>query len=283
MSEYKALELALDEDLRELSRYLWRQGLPHRITEQSGKQIVWVREPAQVDPLREFYARWRRGDVLPETEVRRRFVVMPARRFDPRTYPVTLVLIALSVLGFLVASFDGELRVLPWLTFFELHISGKQVSFALPQREYWRLITPIFLHFGLLHIVFNMLWFWDLGGRVERAQGPWRLLGIVLLLALGSNVAQALYADAGVFGGMSGVIYGLLGYCWTWGWLRRDPALHVPTPIVTVMVVWLLLCIAGFTELLGVGATANAAHVGGFVLGLLLGAAAALMAGKSGG
>src|SRR5690606_12713467 len=283
MSEYKALELALDEDLRELSRYLWRQGLPHRITEQSGKQIVWVREPAQVDPLREFYARWRRGDVLPETEVRRRFVVMPTRRFDPRTYPVTLVLIVLSVMGFLVASFDGELRVLPWLTFFELHISGQQVSFALPQREYWRLITPIFLHFGLLHIVFNMLWFWDLGGRVERAQGPWRLLGIVLLLALGSNVAQALYADAGVFGGMSGVIYGLLGYCWTWGWLRRDPALHVPTPIVTVMVVWLLLCIAGFTELLGVGATANAAHVGGFLLGLLLGAAAALMAGKSGG
>jgi len=282
MSEYKALELALDEDLRELSRYLWRQGLPHRITEQSGKQIVWVREPTQVDPLRELYARWRRGDVLPEIEVRRRFAVMPKRRFDHRTYPVTLILIALSVLGYLVAAFDTELRVLPWLTFFELHIQGEHVSFALPQREYWRLITPIFLHFGLLHIVFNMLWFWDLGGRMERAQGAWRLIGIVLLLGLGSNVAQAIYADAGVFGGMSGVIYGLLGYCWTWGWLRRDPALHVPTPVVTVMVVWLLLCIAGFTELLGVGATANAAHVGGFVLGLLLGAAAALMAGKTG-
>ena len=61
MIDCKALEVSLDEDLRELSRYLWQQGFPHRITEQSGKQIVWVQQPAQIDPLRELYARWRRG------------------------------------------------------------------------------------------------------------------------------------------------------------------------------------------------------------------------------
>jgi GlpG protein len=283
MSEYKALELALDIDLRELSHYLWQHGFPHRISEQSGRQIVWVRDPGQIDPLRELYARWRRGDPLPEAPQRPRHVLMPVRRFAPGAHPLTLLLIALSVCGFLVATFDRELRMLPWLTFFEFHVQGERLEFSLPQREYWRLLTPVFLHFGLLHIVFNMLWLWDLGGRVERVQGSWRLLGLVVLIGLGSNIAQALYAEVGVFGGMSGVIYGLLGYCWTWGWLRRDPALHVPTPVVVVMVMWLLLCIAGFTELLGVGATANAAHVGGLLLGLLLGGAAALLAGRRAG
>lgn len=170
--------------------------------------------------------------------------------------------------------------MLPWLTFFEFHSQGQHLQFSLPVREYWRLLTPIFLHFSLLHIVFNMLWLWDLGGRVERVQGSGRLLAIVLLIGAGSNITQAIFSQHSIFGGMSGVIYGLLGYCWVWGYLRRDPALHVPTPVVTVMVVWLLLCVAGFTELLGAGAVANAAHTGGLILGLILGAGAALIAGR---
>jgi len=283
MIDCKALEVSLDEDLRELSRYLRQQGFPHRITEQSGKQIVWVQQPAQIDPLRELYARWRRGEALPQaqsTHSAQRLVIMPMRRFEPWRTPLTLLFVVLSVLGYLAVQFDGELKLLPWLTYFEFHAQGEAIRFSLPQREYWRLITPIFLHFSLMHIVFNMLWLWDLGGRVERVQGPWRLLGIVLLIGAGSNITQAVFAEVGIFGGMSGVIYGLLGYCWTWGWLRRDPALHVPTPVVTVMVVWLLLCIAGFTELLGAGAVANAAHAGGLILGLILGVGAALIAGK---
>ncbi|MET0378100.1 MAG: rhomboid family intramembrane serine protease [Spongiibacteraceae bacterium] len=282
MIDCKALEVSIDEDLRELSRYLWALGLPHRITEQSGKQIVWVGEPTQIDPLRELYARWRRGETLPPVERKSRYVFATTRRFDPRLVPLTCLLIALSVFGYLIAEFDGELKILPWLTFFEFRAEGAQISFTLPLREYWRLLTPIFLHFSLLHIVFNMLWLWDLGGRIERVQGTWRLLGLVGLIGAGSNIAQAVFADVGIFGGMSGVIYGLLGYSWAWGGLRRDPALHVPTPIVAVMVGWLLLCIVGFTELMGLGGIANAAHVGGLVLGLILGAGAALLAPRSG-
>ncbi|EEF23829.1 Protein glpG, putative [Ricinus communis] len=128
-----------------------------------------------------------------------------------------------------------------------------------------------------------MLWLWDLGARVERVQGTWRLLGLVVLIGAGSNIAQAwsmenISAQVGIFGGMSGVIYGLLGYSWAWGSLRRDPALHVPTPVVVVMVAWLLLCMVGFSGLLGAGGVANAAHLGGLVLGLVLGVGAALLA-----
>src|SRR5690606_34125131 len=80
------------------------------------------------------------------------------------------------IAGFLVGVFDRELRLLPWLTFFEFDAQDGQLAFSLPAREYWRLLTPIFLHFSLLHIAFNMLWLWDLGARIERVQGTWRLL-----------------------------------------------------------------------------------------------------------
>jgi GlpG protein len=285
MIDCKALEVALDEDLRELSRYLWAQGLPHRITEQSGRQTVWVEKPEQVDALRELYARWHRGEGLPPVERAQRYRLVARNRFDPGRVPLTCLLIVLSIAGYLIAEFDHDLNLLPWLTFFPFQIdpsqgNGSQIQFSLPVREYWRLITPIFLHFSPLHIVFNMLWLWDLGGRVERVQGRWRLLGIVLLIGMGSNIAQATFEQAAVFGGMSGVIYGLLGYSWAWGALRRDPALHVPTPIVVMMVAWLLICIVGFTELLGLGSIANAAHVGGLILGLLLGVGAAMLAGR---
>lgn len=278
MINCKALEVSLDEDLRELSRYLWALGLPHRITEQSGRQIVWVGDAAQIDPLRELYARWRRGEPLPPLEGNRRLVFAARRRFEPWRAPLTCVLVALSIVGFFIGMFDHELRYMPWLTFFEFATQGNDLEFKLPVREYWRLITPIFLHFSLLHIAFNMLWLWDLGGRIERVQGTWRLLGIVLLIGAGSNIAQAVFAGKSIFGGMSGVIYGLLSYSWAWGALRRDPALHVPTPVVVVMVAWLLICMVGFTELLGVGGVANAAHMGGLVLGLVLGVGAALLA-----
>lgn len=284
MADLKVLEAALDEDLRPLSLYLWQQGLPHRISEQSGHQILWVAQREHVALAREAYHRLRNGE-LPRPTLR---VPMPARRlrFDVRGIPVTVVFIALSVLGYLLVSFDQHGQWLRWLTFFEfeqrLDFMNLQqpghVVFTLPPGQYWRLITPIFLHFSLLHIVFNMLWFWDLGRRVERVQGSLALLGITLLIGLGSNLAQAMFAKVGIFGGMSGVIYGLLGYCWVWSRLRHDPELGVPTPIMVMMLVWLVVCMVGFTELVGLGAVANAAHVGGLVMGAVLGACTAWLA-----
>lgn len=277
MPELKALETALDEDLRPLSLYLWQHGLPHRIAEQAGRQILWVQEPQHAEAVRELHQRMLRGETLPEAPPLR-----PApRRMEsiaPWRIPVTLIFVVLSIAGFLVATLDDESRYLPWFTFFEYQRLGEVMIFSLPSREYWRLITPIFLHFTLLHIVFNMLWFWDLGRRIELVQGSVSLLIIVLLIGMGSNLAQAMFAQIGVFGGMSGVIYGLLGYSWSWSWLRKDPALTVPTPIVIMMLVWLVVCMVGFTEMIGMGSVANAAHVGGLVMGLFLGGAAALVA-----
>jgi GlpG protein len=128
----------------------------------------------------------------------------------------------------------------------------------------WRLITPALLHFSILHITFNLIWWLDLGGAIERLQSSWRLLGLALVVAAVSNLAQFL-ASGPLFGGLSGVVYGLLGYVWLWGRWRPGEGLSVSTSIALLMVGWLLLCWTGL-----LGPVANIAHLAGLATGLLL-------------
>ena len=131
--------------------------------------------------------------------------------------------------------------------------------------ELWRLVTPIFLHFSLLHIFFNMLWLRDLGSMIEGRQGTGTLFLLVVCLAVCSNSVQYL-VNGPMFGGMSGVVYGLEGYIWIRG--KRDPAsglfLH-PTTVVTSLI-FFLLCFTG-----AFGPIANGAHTGGLVVGMAWG------------
>lgn len=131
--------------------------------------------------------------------------------------------------------------------------------------QVWRLITPIFMHFGWIHLIFNMMWLADLGSMVERSKGTWFLALLVLVTAVLSNLGQYLVSSP-YFGGMSGVVYALLGYVWMLG--RYDPskgmALHQST--VTMMLVWFVLCFTGV-----LGSIANTAHAVGLALGVVWG------------
>lgn len=267
MIELKALEVSASEDLLPLSRYLWRHGLPHRIVTGEGRHIVLVQRPEQVDAVRDIYARLQRGETLPD---RPQLPQSPSRiRLALQHAPATLVLIALSIVGFLVTTFDPA--ALSALTFYPFAVQDNHIAFLAMGGQYWRLLTPIFLHFGLLHIAFNMLWLWELGRRVELAQGRWRLLLVAIAIGVGSNIAQAYFGGPAIFGGMSGVDYGLLSYCWLWGWWRKDPVLHVPTPVLIAMVALMLLSVVGFGYLISGSAVANAAHMAGLMLGFALG------------
>jgi GlpG protein len=134
------------------------------------------------------------------------------------------------------------------------------------QGEVWRILTPMFVHMGPIHLLFNMLWLKVLGTSIEVKEGGWKLLLLVVVFDLASNYAQFYWAGPR-FGGMSGVVYGLFGYIWM-RW-KTDPfsGYFVPAETVYTMIVWFVLCVAGF-----VGAVANAAHAGGLAAGMILGA-----------
>ncbi len=150
---------------------------------------------------------------------------------------------------------------------------------AITQRgELWRLVTPIFIHFGILHLVFNMLMLVQLGSAVERRLGIGAYLGLVVLIAVTSNLAEffvqiglnvpgiILYQRHPLFGGMSGVLYGLFGYLWMMARASDNPERILSSQVVTALLIWLVICLLGV-----IGSVANTAHVVGLLVGVVVG------------
>jgi len=146
--------------------------------------------------------------------------------------------------------------------------------------EIWRLITPIFIHFGPAHLIFNMLAMLDLGSMVEARQGSIRLALLVLVTGIISNLAQ-FYFDVWFslssftfhfgpgmpsFGGISGVAYALLGYIWMKSKFDPGSGYVLQSQAVMMMLVWFFLCLAHI-----IPGIANTAHAGGLVVGMAWG------------
>jgi GlpG protein len=98
------------------------------------------------------------------------------------------------------------------------------------------------------------------------------MLGLFLVTATVANVSQYLFGGPSLFGGMSGVVYGILGFAWVAASLQPRWPFRPTQGVVVLMVGWLVLCLFGVVETLGFGAVANAAHLGGLLSGMLLGA-----------
>ena len=135
--------------------------------------------------------------------------------------------------------------------------------------EYWRLVTPIFIHFGLMHLAFNLIMTWQLGELLERRFGPLRFSALVVSLAVVSNLAQ-FYTTGPLFGGLSGVLYGLFGYFWIASKFNPLFGYQINPTAVKMLLIWFVLCWFDFFGLLGNIRVANMAHTGGLLLGMLL-------------
>lgn len=182
----------------------------------------------------------------------RELTVDVAERWNrPRSqdFPVTFGLIAICVVVAFLTGLDPKLndpRVV------QLLFSSDGSFQPILNGEVWRLITPIFLHFNLMHIVFNMMMLYQLGMAIEYMRGSFRLLMMVVIIAALSNAAQFWFggskffghwAGNPYFGGMSGVDYGLFGYVWIKGRLDPKSGFDLPQQTVVMMLVWYLLCV----------------------------------------
>jgi len=221
-------------------------------------------------------ARQRQRDVQASVPKRARIVDGRTAFYRPLIgYGVlTMALLAISVLVTLATGLGENDRIIAYLSVTHYSFDGQYVEWdsGLPEirrGQFWRLFTPMFVHFGLLHIFFNMMWLRDLGSMIETRKGMWHLLMLVLVISAVSNLGQ--YVMSGpTFGGMSGVVFGLLGYIWMQG--KFDPAsgLELHPQTVMLMIGWFFLGLSGL-----VGNIANTAHGVGAVVGIAWGFLAA--------
>ena len=269
---YQALNVGVEEDLRPLSGLLHQHGVQHRIFEEGGRQVVLVGRQDQAQQVDDLYQAWRAGDVRIERSRHATDVMMAAERSAWFGAPVTLGLIVCSGCGFLLIFLNAPLNWLTALAFSPAHLIGEQSLMEAIDGQYWRLITPVFLHFGWLHIVFNSLWLWELGRSIEQVMGHLNMFMLFLVIAVVSNTSQFAFGGAGLFGGMSGVVYGLLGFSWVAPQLQPAWRIRPSRGIMLFMIGWLVVCMSGLVEVLGFGAIANAAHLGGLLSGGVVGA-----------
>lgn len=281
----EALRLPITIDLSGFLALLQRLQVPCRVSEEAGEQVLRVPEEL-AEQVRQLYERFPQGDGAPAAEppVKRggAFIAgLRANRLTATVLLLTLLVAAITLLG-------EQFSTIRWFSFSDFRIDGGYVYFATLEQtlalgQWWRLLTPIFLHFGLLHLAMNGMWYWELGRRIEQRQGALMLLALTLAFGLVSNLSQYLFGGPGIFGGLSGVLYGLLGHCWLFQKLAPNDTYRLPPGVVVLMLIWLVVCLSGAIEVLSFGtmAIANAAHVSGLIAGCVTGVVGGLLARKA--
>ncbi|MGB0958231.1 MAG: rhomboid family intramembrane serine protease, partial [Litorivicinus sp.] len=136
--------------------------------------------------------------------------------------------------------------------------------------EPWRVFTPALLHFSWPHWIFNALWMFAVGRLIEW-RSPWVWLVVVLVSAVAGNLAQVWLGGTIWFGGLSGVVYGVLGYTALWDRRRRDQY-AVPPMYLGLCLAFLAVGFSGLDRMLGMN-LANFAHLGGLAGGVAVAAA----------
>ena len=186
--------------------------------------------------------------------------------------PIILIAIAIAV----VSNFGSVIAVIEHLTYTNIYISNSgTLSIAsfnqtfLLENQWWRLISPIFIHFSFAHLAFNCLWVYVLGEKIEKIDGKLTFIIIILISSICSNSLQYFWSGSSLFGGLSGVIYGLLGFCMILEMESTYQRYELPPALYLFMIVWLALGFIGILDLFGFGRVANFAHLGGLVSGMI--------------
>jgi GlpG protein len=265
-------------DLDLLVLALNRNNIVYRLVEQGEGHELWLDKGQREAEVQQLINQIKKMSVVEKALNTDKPKGVDSLRLYFTRVPVTLVTVLLGVLGYFMVSYQPDsVHLFTFVDFTLVNDSGPQfvpVEKTFSAGEYWRFFTPAFLHFGIFHIVFNSLWLWEFGRRVELLSGRSAYLVLMLALASGSNAGQYLWDGPVLFGGLSGVVYGLVGYVWIRNRIAPTPLLNVQPGIIYMLIGWLLVCLFGIVDLFMNGGVANGAHVSGLLIGMLAGALA---------
>lgn len=280
---YPVYRFSPTEDPSHLTKALWRHKIAHQVAFHDGHNELWLNDLKQLQKVEEMLAQWKQdplslagmGGAPSKTSVWS--AVTGHQRFFSRPFhaPVTLLLILLSAIVAMYTQLGADLTKVGYFTISAIEVhAGQLYAYSLSDifstGEYWRLVTPAFLHFSVVHLVFNVLWVWDIGRKLESLLGSILWLASVLFIAVASNVLQYLLSGYPLFGGLSGVVYGMIGLAYLYPILNKQAPNIISKPLLVFFVIWLGVGYTPLPELLGLGGIANTAHAIGLATGLLL-------------
>ena len=184
-------------------------------------------------------------------------------------------IIIISFLVYVSVFFLNYQEIIQYLSFNNYQFRGGYLYFDtfnqtfIEKSELWRLITPAFIHFSFMHIIFNCLWVYVLGKTIEQIHGPITYLGLFLFTSILSNLAEFFFTGPSLFGGLSGFVYGMIGFVMVNELQLNKEIYGLPPTFYFFAIIWLMLGFLGIIELFGFGAIANFAHLGGLIGGVI--------------
>jgi GlpG protein len=305
------------QEANRFTAYLIVERISAMVDQEGEKFAVWIREENDFARAKNEFSAYvanpgdaryqgkeREAEALlrTEQELRRRGqknIVQVKQRAAPSVFagrtPLCLTLMAISIsftLFFYVEGGRSRAAKSPIQYFFFTDAAGlsawisdgssddqklKAVFAPIARGQIWRLITPIFIHLSITHILFNMWALLSLGSRVESRFGAVQLGIWVLALAIFSNVAQVLF-ESPAFGGISGVVYGIFGIAWAYSKSSGESSTLVTREESFFYLLWLVVCVVmssdQWAEAMGEERrmlVANVAHAAGFFFGVAIG------------
>jgi len=286
-------QLETETSARAFSDYLYVQGIKNEIeAEKDAGWAIWVHAEEEMERARQLLAEYRAQPNDPkfeqakkvapklkekeekELEAYRKKLEDRRHLFRPLTSygfgPLTFAMIFISVVVFILSRMGEDQESIMGLFVTKFEITGGYIRWdpglqEIRHGEFWRLFTPMFIHFGLPHILFNAIGMYVLGSMIEARQSTLHLVILSIAIAAGSNLAQY-YFGGPRFGGLSGVLFGLAGYIWIRGKFDPGCGLFLHQTTVTMMLIWFFLCFTPFVK-----GIANTAHAVGLVMGIAWG------------
>jgi GlpG protein len=314
--------IANERQARKFSAWLMAEGIDNQ-TELAQNQVqIWIKNEDLVDKskqhLDQFLANpdsqiyqdaFERASKVEQQELARRKNyernVVNARRMQQYRAPLTVTLIIISSMVALLTGFGSD-KSSVWfesLTFTRIErksleevpqadVEGfsrdnKYRFWSVRGGEVWRLVTPIFIHFGAAHLIFNMIWLFQLGRLIESREGTVFFGVLVIVSAMISNLIQVAvpvewggvqlgvnenFNAIAALGGMSGVVYAVFGFVLYKFLAVASPYYALPTFTIMLMLGWLVFCMTpAANSYIDTRNVANWAHGIGFVCGIAFG------------
>ena len=176
---------------------------------------------------------------------------------DPKAvlqYPLVIVIFILSCIPFVLLKQSGLSAISIWFM-------PESSAELLTTSSIWRLWSPTFVHYTFPHILPNLILWCLFASKIEK-QSRVELFVLFIIIAACSNFAQWWF-EGPKFGGLSGVVYGLMGYLWVLQHFTGKECYRFDPIIALLMLLAIPLSFAGY-----LGKLANYAHIAGLLCGI---------------